>query len=150
MKKITSLYVHIPFCEHICSYCDFCKMFYNEKMCDDYINVLIKELENLNIDHKLKTIYIGGGTPSSLNEKQLDVLLSNLSVYLEKEHEFSIEVNPENVTEDKIKLFAKYGVNRVSVGVQSFENGILSFLGRKHNYNDVKKAVNLLNKYKHL
>ena len=146
MRKINSLYVHIPFCEHICSYCDFCKMFYNEKICDKYLNVLIDELENLKID-TLKTIFIGGGSPSSLNIRQLELLLSTLSKYLANGYEFSIEVNPENITEEKIKLFKKYGINRVSMGVQSFDDHVLSFLNRKHNFDDVKKCVDLLIKY---
>ena len=147
MKKITSLYVHIPFCNHICSYCDFCKMFYDDKIVDKYLVVLINELESLKINHKLKTIYIGGGTPSSLNVFQLDKLLNALFNYLDVEYEFTIEVNPENVSEEKIQLFAKYGINRVSVGVQSFDKSILSFLNREHSYDDVKKVVELLNKY---
>lgn len=147
MTKINSLYVHIPFCENICTYCDFCKMFYNDKLCDKYLNVLLSELKSLNIKHKLKTIYIGGGSPSSLNEKQLELLLSELSKYLDKSYEFTIEVNPENINEDKIRIFSKYRINRVSVGVQSFDDNILKFLGRKHKFSDVSNTVSLLNKY---
>ena len=147
MSKISSLYVHIPFCEHICNYCDFCKMYYNERICDEYIDVLLKELENANIDNELKTIYIGGGSPSCLNVSQLERLLSALNTYLENEYEFSIEVNPENINEDKIKLLKKYGINRVSVGIQSFDEEILKLLGRKHCFNDVKRCIDLLNKY---
>ena len=144
---INSLYIHIPFCNHICSYCDFCKMFYDEKICDKYIDVLLDELHNLDINHKLKTIYIGGGTPSSLNIFQLGRLLSNVSKYLDKEYEFSVEVNPDSLDEEKVKLFSKYGVNRVSIGVQTFDNDILKFLKRNHSYEDVKRVVDLLNKY---
>lgn len=147
MMKISSLYVHIPFCEHICTYCDFCKMFYNEKLCDKYLDVLNNELNNLKIKNKLKTIYIGGGSPSCLNEKQLERLLKELYKYLDINYEFTIEVNPENINEEKIKLFKRYGINRVSIGVQSFNEDVLKFLGRKHDYSDVKNTVNLLNKY---
>lgn len=146
MKKINSLYVHIPFCESICSYCDFCKCFYSDLVADKYLNNLLIELKNNKID-KLNTIYIGGGTPSSLSVKQLDLLLSNLYKYLNKDYEFTIEVNPESVCEEKVRIFAKYGVNRVSVGVQSFNADILKRLNRKHSYDDVKKCVDLLNKY---
>lgn len=147
MKKISSLYVHIPFCEHICSYCDFCKMFYNKDVCDKYLDILLGELKDCKINNKLKTIYVGGGSPSSLNVEQLDKLLSSLSSYLDKEYEFSVEVNPENINEDKVKVLSKYGVNRISIGVQSFDENILTFLNRKHSYEDVKKCVLLLNKY---
>ena len=147
MKKISSLYVHVPFCEHICSYCDFCKMYYKEEYADKYLDVLINELNNSNISNKLKTIYVGGGSPSCLNLQQLELLLKTLSSFLGEKYEFTIEVNPENIDEDKIKLFSKYGINRVSIGVQTFDENILQFLGRKHSYNDVKKCVELLNKY---
>ena len=147
MKRISSLYVHIPFCESICSYCDFCKMFYNENTCDKYIKVLLKELKDIDITNKLKTIYIGGGTPSSLSVNQLEILLKNLQNYLDDEYEFTIEVNPETVNEEKVNLFSRYGINRVSIGVQSFDSNILILLNRKHTYDDVKYCVSLLNKY---
>ena len=73
--KTNSLYLHIPFCEQICAYCDFCKVFYNEHQADDYLAVLKHELQALNITEPLKTIYIGGGTPSSLNDEQLEWLM---------------------------------------------------------------------------
>ena len=144
---ISSLYVHIPFCECICSYCDFCKMYYEEKISSKYLNVLVTELNDLNIKNKLKTIYIGGGTPSSLNVNQLELLLSNLSAYLDEDYEFTIEVNPESVDESKVSLFKRYGVNRVSIGIQTFDEKILSFLNRRHTYKDVEKCVDLLNMY---
>lgn len=147
MKKINSLYVHIPFCEHICNYCDFCKMFYSREICDRYLIVLLRELNECSINNKLKTIYIGGGSPSCLSVDQLESLLASLSSYLDNGYEFSIEVNPENINEDKIKVLAKYGINRVSIGIQSFNKDILAFLGRKHTYDDVERCVNLLNKY---
>ena len=143
MKKISSLYVHIPFCEHICSYCDFCKMFYNTELCDKYLDVLLKELEDCNINSKLKTIYIGGGTPSCLNAYQLERFLFELNRCLDDEYEFSIEVNPENISEDKIKLLSKYGVNRVSIGVQTFNEKYLSFLNRKHTKEEIIKKINI-------
>jgi len=145
MKKISSLYVHIPFCEHICNYCDFCKVFYNENICDKYLDVLLNELYSCKIDNKLKTIYIGAVSPSILNNNQLERLLNSLHSYLDKDYEFSVEVNPENINEEKIELLKKYGVNRVSIGIQTFNKKIIEFLGRKHSYDDVKKCVKLLN-----
>lgn len=143
--KPKSLYLHIPFCVHLCHYCDFTKVFYNEKWAKKYLEVLIYELQTYKID-KCKTIFIGGGTPSSLTYDQLEYLLSHLNKYLDKDYEFSIEVNPETLDFDKISLFKKYGINRVSIGVQTFNETVLKKLGRYHTNKDVKNVVNWLNK----
>ena len=115
---ITSLYVHIPFCKHICKYCDFCKVFYDVKKEEQYIDVLLRELGGFKISCKLKTIYIGGGSPSCLSVNSLRKLLSFLRSYLDEDYEFSIEVNPEDIGEEKVRAFKEFGVNRISVGVQ--------------------------------
>ena len=147
MSKVEAMYVHIPFCKNICSYCDFAKVFYSFSYEDKYLNSLFREIEN-NKPNKCKTIYIGGGTPSVLSEQGLERLLFFLKQYLNDNYqEFTIEVNPETITEEKVKLFKNYGINRVSIGVQSFNDDILKLLGREHNYNDVRKCVELLNKY---
>jgi len=146
-SKPKSLYVHIPFCEHICSYCNFTKIFYKENIVDSYLERLEQELSSFNIE-SLKTIYIGGGTPSSLNIMQLEKLLKMFSsIKLEKNYEYSIEANPENLSEEKIKLLAKYGINRISLGIQTFDEKLCKLLNRKHNYQMVKEVVNNLNKY---
>lgn len=140
-----SLYVHIPFCEHLCSYCNFIKIYYDEKIVDEYLYYLEKELQEFHIEN-LDTIYIGGGTPSSLNEKQLDKLLQILSkIPLNNNYEYTIEANPENLSKEKIMLFKKYGVNRISLGIQTFDEKIGKLLNRKHNFEMVKEAVNNLN-----
>ena len=146
MSEVKSMYVHIPFCKSICSYCDFTKVFYSFLYEEKYLDSLENEIVNDN-PNKCNTIYIGGGTPSVLSLKGLERLLSFLSKYLEKEYEFTIEVNPETIDEEKVKLFAKYGVNRVSIGVESFSEEMLMFLSRKHKYEDIKRCVDLLNKY---
>lgn len=146
MSEVEAMYVHIPFCKHICSYCDFTKVFYSFLYEDKYLDNLIKEIKDAN-PNLCKTIYIGGGTPSVLTSKGLEKLLSFLSNYLANEYEFSIEVNPETIDEEKVKLFAKYKINRVSIGVESFNDTILNLLGRHHSYKDVKRCVDLLNKY---
>ena len=140
------MYVHIPFCKSICSYCDFTKMIYEEKYEDKYLTKLIEEIESEN-PNKCKTIYLGGGTPSVLTCVSLERLLSFLYPYLDSDYEFTIEVNPETIDEEKVAIFAKYGINRVSIGVESFNDDILAILNRKHHYSDVKKCVDLLNKY---
>lgn len=146
MKKVKSMYVHIPFCKSICSYCDFTKVFYSFLYEEKYLNSLKEEIKKDN-PNKCNTIYIGGGTPSVLSNNGLERMLSFLSSYLEDEYEFTIEVNPETINEEKVKLFSKYGINRVSIGVESFNDDILLMLSRKHKYEDVKKCVDLLNKY---
>jgi oxygen-independent coproporphyrinogen-3 oxidase len=146
MNEVKSMYVHIPFCKSICSYCDFTKVFYSFLYEEKYLNSLEKEIKE-DRPNKCNTIYIGGGTPSVLSNNGLERLLSMLSSYLESDYEFTIEVNPETIDEDKVKLFAKYGINRVSIGVESFNDEILLLLSRKHKFADVKKCVDLLNKY---
>lgn len=145
-KKVEAMYVHIPFCKSICSYCDFTKIIYSFSYEEKYLDSLFYEIETEKVN-LCKTIYIGGGTPSVLSLKGLEKLLSFLQKYLKEDYEFTIEVNPETIDEDKIKIFKKYGINRVSIGVESFNEDILTFLKRKHNYQDVKKCVELLNKY---
>ena len=143
---ISAMYIHIPFCKSICSYCDFTKLFYNTNYEETYLNKLFEEIES---DHpcRCKTIYIGGGTPTSLSAYGLDRLLKFLKQYLLDDYEFTIEVNPETIDEEKIRILSDYGVNRVSIGVQSFDENVLKLLNRRHSYQDVKKCVDLLNQY---
>lgn len=138
------LYVHIPFCEHICFYCDFCKRVpKNKEMVVAYLNTLKVEYERVK-DMKFDTIYIGGGTPSMLD---LDVLTNLLELFKNQNPtEFTIEVNPESYTEEKGLLFKKFGVNRVSLGVQTFNEKILKKLNRHHVNDDVFNTVNHLYK----
>ena len=104
MSEVKAMYVHIPFCKSICSYCDFTKVFYSFLYDEKYLNALEAEIKNDN-PNKCNTIYIGGGTPSVLSNEALERLLRFLSLYLDKEYEFTIEVNPETIDEDKVKLF---------------------------------------------
>lgn len=140
---IESLYIHIPFCDSICSYCSFKKQIYNEEQSKKYILNLLDDLKRIP-KCSLKTIYIGGGTPSSLADNDLEILLSNLKPLLKEDYEFTIESNPENLTFNKAKIFNKYGVNRVSIGVQTFNEKFLKLLSRKHSLNDINEAVNNL------
>ncbi len=137
-----SLYVHIPFCKQICHYCDFAKVFYNEKWADDYLIQLEKELNDRNANHPHDTVYIGGGSPSALNEKQLEKLFNILKKPLTHPLEATIEVNPEDLTLEKARLLKKYHINRVSLGVQTFQNHLLENLGRKHTLDTIKQALN--------
>ena len=147
MSDIKSLYIHIPFCNEICSYCDFVKVYKKDELIDKYLEVLKDEINSMPV-RVLRTIYIGGGTPSCLSEKQLEKLLQITSIFmLENDYEFTIEANPESLSEEKIKLLSKYGVNRVSLGIQTFNEKLLKLLNRRHTKDDVIEVVNNLNKH---
>lgn len=147
-KLITSLYIHIPFCKNICSYCDFCKNYYNEKIVLEYLDALKKEaLENYN-EEKLKTIYIGGGTPSALSRRALEKLfLITNSFLFDDTYEFTFECNYEDITEELLKTLKQNKVNRISIGLQTFNERFSSFLERKINKTKMIEKVNLAKKY---
>lgn len=146
---LTALYIHIPFCTNICTYCDFHKEIAKKSKKEAYIDCLLKELEFHKNDYSdLKTIYIGGGTPSSLDIILLERLLKKIKdlIDLDKIVEFSFECNPNDVNFQLVSLFEKYQVSRFSLGVQTFNEKHLKFLGRTHDKTDVFHAVDLLNK----
>ena len=140
---IKNCYIHIPFCSKICSYCDFCKLYYDEKFVDKYLNELEKEIKTTYKGEVLDTIYIGGGTPSSLSIKELTKLFEILKIFNKSETiEFTIESNFENITEDKLLLYKKYGINRLSFGLESINKKNLSFLNRDINKNKISNIIN--------
>lgn len=142
---IRSCYIHIPFCSHICSYCDFSKMYYNSSWCSRYLDALEKEINMYYKSEELDTIYIGGGTPSSLSVEELERLFTILDkLKHHKNVEFTVECNVENITLDKLKVFLGHGVNRISVGVESIKPEILSFLERPYTKEDVSRAISLI------
>lgn len=135
------LYVHIPFCNAICHYCDFAKRIAkNNQMIDDYLDALVKEIKTYasHVD-QIDTIYIGGGTPSLLTPKQLTFLFESLKDI--HPIEYTIEVNPETYTKEKGIIMKSYGINRVSLGVQTFNETLLKQLNRKHSNADVYDAI---------
>ena len=142
-NKANSLYIHIPFCESICDYCDFAKLQYFHTFADQYLVALEKELKKRVDNKELKTIYIGGGTPTALDDEQFEKLLKMVLPYSKRVEEYTVEANPESLTLSKIKLMRKYGVNRLSIGVESTDDKILKSINRKHTFSDVKKAVGL-------
>ncbi|HKM23268.1 MAG TPA: radical SAM family heme chaperone HemW [Erysipelothrix sp.] len=137
-----ALYVHIPFCDHICGYCGFTKFNYDRNISDRFLIRLISQINQLEGD--LTTIYVGGGTPTSLHDDQLEALLQALVPKLADEFEFTFEGNPENITAEKVQLLHSYGVNRMSLGVQTSDDNLLEELGRHHKFYDVEKGVRLL------
>lgn len=139
------MYIHIPFCDNICSYCDFCKIYYNPKIVDNYLDELEKEIKTRYQNEIIKSIYIGGGTPSSLPNTKLERLLNLMKFFhTSLDCEFTIEVNPESMSLDKVKLLKKYQVNRVSIGVQSFNDEIIKELNRYHNKQMVFDVIHML------
>ena len=142
------VYIHIPFCTRICNYCDFCKVLYNEKYIDNYLDNLEKEIKKRYKGELIKTIYIGGGTPSCLDTIQLDRLLSIISLFkLDNDYEYTIECNVDSINIDKINIFKSYGINRVSFGVESFDKSICNILGRTHDEDTVFDNIYLTKKY---
>ena len=147
-KMVKSVYIHIPFCKNICTYCDFCKMFYDKKWIDKYLESLKKEIESNYKNEKLDTIYIGGGTPSSLDIEELTKLFEIIKIFdLEENYEFTIECNIEDITKEKLQLFKNNKVNRLSIGVESFNNKYLKYLGRIYNKNIILEKINLVKEY---
>ncbi|WP_163970051.1 radical SAM family heme chaperone HemW [Oceanobacillus halotolerans] len=145
---INSVYIHIPFCQQLCHYCDFTKFFYNEAAANEYIEALANEI-NQNIPNEktyVKTIYVGGGTPTALTVEQLRSLLNLIYKKFDIANckEFTIEANPGDFDIDKIKLLKSYGVNRISLGVQVFDDKMLEELGRIHKVKDVYRTIDLL------
>ncbi|OTO77522.1 MULTISPECIES: radical SAM family heme chaperone HemW [unclassified Enterococcus] len=150
MTHSTSAYIHIPFCEHICYYCDFNKVFLEGQPVDEYIEALLKESRLSLSEHpieKMETLYIGGGTPTSLNAAQLDRLFGGLREILPYENgEFTVEANPGDLSAEKLDVMRNFGVNRISMGVQTFDDRLLKKIGRKHNAQDVYDTIQLLEK----
>ena len=144
--KIKHLYIHVPFCNSICAYCDFCHVKYNKEKVDAWLKQLSKEIDANCLD-QYETIYIGGGTPSSLNINQLKELLELIKPFSNEVIEYTIEINPESIDENKIKLFKEYGINRISMGIQSSDDALLKILKRNHQYLDCINAISLLREY---
>ena len=136
--KPSSAYVHIPFCTQICYYCDFSKVFIKNQPVDAYLEHLIQETRSYEIG-KLRTLYIGGGTPTALSAQQLAYLLTELPkvMDLSEVEEFTIEANPGDLNPDKITVLKESQVNRVSLGVQTFDNKMLKKIGRSHQEQDI-------------
>lgn len=144
-NKPTSAYVHIPFCTQICYYCDFSKVFIQNQPVDDYLKALIREFEYYEIKD-LKTLYIGGGTPTAITAQQLDYLLTSLekNINLTMLEEFTIEANPGDLTPEKIAVLKDSAVNRVSLGVQTFFDKQLKQIGRSHNEAQIYESIDAL------
>ena len=149
MDKI-SLYIHIPFCAQKCLYCDFPSFARKDHLRKAYIEALNKEIISLREKHnnlEINTIFIGGGTPSVLEANELECLLKEVAkLNMAKDIEYSMECNPGNLTEEKLEVMKKYGVNRISMGLQAKQDNLLKGLGRIHNYKTFKENFLLAKK----
>jgi len=143
---VKAAYIHIPFCEHICHYCDFNKVFLKGQPVDEYLDALEEEIRLTLEKHPaepLHSIFVGGGTPTSLSEKQLQRLLFSIKKYLplEQDAEFTFEANPGDLSDEKFRVLFEGGVNRLSFGVQTFDNQLLKAIGRTHRAKDVLTSI---------
>lgn len=145
---VKSAYIHIPFCNNICSYCDFCKLLYNKNFVKKYLDALEKEITNNYKNEILDTIYVGGGTPSSLSVSELNKLFSIIKIFkLNKDYEFTFEVNIEDITEEKLEILKENKINRLSIGIESFNDKYLKYLGRNYTSDIINEKVELAKKY---
>ena len=150
-KKDLELYIHIPFCVKKCDYCDFLSFPAEEKMQEDYVEALLKELVFYGTkykDRRITTIFIGGGTPSWLRAdlilKIMETVRQNFSV--DRDAEITIECNPGTVTDHKFEVYKQTGINRLSIGLQSAHNEELKRLGRIHTYEQFLKTYDMARK----
>ncbi|MGL4647749.1 MAG: radical SAM protein [Mycoplasmoidaceae bacterium] len=137
-----SLYIHIPFCKMICTYCDFKREINTSANIKIYIKKIMHEIDS--ITHPLETIYLGGGTPNILDDVLLDEFLNSLQKNLLPETEFTIELNPEFITQSQIDVLKENNINRISLGIQSTDNQILKDIKRLHTIEMAENALILL------
>lgn len=141
------MYIHIPFCHQICHYCDFNKVFFKNQPVDEYIESMGQELAIMRQEgisfKEVETVFLGGGTPTSLSEKQLERLLEIIHEYVDVSSlkEFSTEANPDELTYGKLIVLKNGGVDRLSIGVQSFNADLLKKIGRTHGPDDAARVV---------
>jgi len=147
---LAGIYIHIPFCRKACHYCDF-HFSTTLNLVDEVVEAIIVEAERMKsyADWPIETIYFGGGTPSLLSNVQLQKIIEVLyqHYHIKKHVEFTIEANPDDLTEDKISFYANVGINRMSIGTQSFSDKILTYLNRSHSAAQTTKAVELCHQY---
>lgn len=146
MKEI-SFYIHIPFCKEKCKYCDFLS-FKNTEFIMDYKNALLKEINAFDCDHTVKSIFFGGGTPSFIDENIIAEIMESLNKFnINKNAEITIEANPGTITQNKLKIYKQWGINRISIGFQAWQNSLLKALGRIHTKEEFIENYYIAEKY---
>ena len=142
-----AVYIHIPFCKNICSYCDFCKMFITSEWSYKYLDCLKEEIKDRYLKEEIHTLYIGGGTPSAINSAALLKLKEILSIFdLHALEEFTFECNLDEINEKLLTTLKKLGVTRLSIGIQSFNHENLKILERRHTYKEAEDSIMLARK----
>ena len=149
MEKL-GIYVHIPFCKKKCKYCDFISFSCDEEIYTKYVEALINEIKNTSKNiissiHEVSTIYIGGGTPSLIDAKYIEEIIETIyqNIRVAGNAEITIEVNPGTVTREKLETYKKLGINRLSIGLQTTDNELLSLIGRIHTYEEFLDTYNM-------
>lgn len=142
-----SVYIHIPFCNSICTYCDFPKLYHDINWVNNYLDSLKTEINSKYKNEHIKTIYIGGGTPSSLSNDELNKLFNIIKIFNIDKQEFTFECNIENINEELLKLLKLNKVNRLSIGIETLNDKYLKFLGRKYNEEDIINNIGLAKQY---
>ncbi|MFF5993661.1 radical SAM family heme chaperone HemW [Lysinibacillus sp. KU-BSD001] len=150
---VRGVYIHIPFCHQICNYCDFNKVYFKNQPVDQYIEALGQEMamavrEMPQAFENIETIFLGGGTPTALSAAQIARLMELIREHIPMDNvtEFSSEANPDELSEDKLQALFNGGVNRLSMGVQSFDQGLLKKIGRTHSNEHVYETIALAKK----
>ena len=143
MKKDIGLYIHMPFCKAKCYYCDFISYANKEKLIKEYVEALIKEMKHINLSkYSIQTVYIGGGTPSLIDNESISKIMVNVRLFVADNAEITIEINPGTANKEKLKKYKEIGINRLSIGLQSADNELLSEIGRIHKYEDFLNVYN--------
>lgn len=142
MKTSKSLYIHIPFCKHVCAYCDFVKVGYHKELADKVLERIVEDCSI--VQGPISSIYVGGGTPTALSNEQLLRLKDAIAPFIRPDMEVTIEINPETVDLQKIKIIKEMGFNRASIGVQAIQSKHLKTLTRQHTYDDATHVIQML------
>ncbi|MBR1413890.1 MAG: radical SAM family heme chaperone HemW [Bacilli bacterium] len=147
MNKVDAMYIHIPFCKTICSYCDFCKVLYNSSWVMPYLAKLRSEIQDKYMGETINTLYVGGGTPSSLAIGELEYLFEILKkIKTSANLEFTFECNLNDINEELLTLLKNNRVNRLSIGIESFNEDKLKFMNRSHTFKEAQEKIGLCRK----
>ncbi len=147
-NKEIGIYIHIPFCKKKCDYCDFISFSNKDKKIEEYINAIIKEIEQQKIKSKITTIYIGGGTPSYIDSKYIKEIIAEIKKKnVDSNAEITIEVNPGTITKNKLDDYKEVGINRLSIGLQVTQNELLKQIGRIHDFEQFLETYEMARKF---